>query len=187
MAEGGDEQRRTLRDFVTPRVRGFASSIAHPNIEANNFELKPALISMVQHSQFGGSPLEVPNLHPSIFLEVWDILKLNRASTNVIRLRLFPFSLKVKARARLYSLPPGHITTSDELTRAVLAKFFPPSETTSLRMQITNFIQKDDETIYKAWERFERFVAVVPSPWPSAMDDYSNFLQWSDPTYKVHY
>ena len=57
------EQRRTLRDFVTPRVQGIASSIAHPIVDANNFKLKLALISMVQQSQFGEMPLEDPNLH----------------------------------------------------------------------------------------------------------------------------
>jgi len=47
---GGDDQRRTLQDFVTPRVQGIAFSIGRPNVEAHNFELKPALTSMVQQS-----------------------------------------------------------------------------------------------------------------------------------------
>jgi len=50
MAGGGGDQRRTLRDFVTPGVQGIASSIARPIVDANNFELIPALISMVQQS-----------------------------------------------------------------------------------------------------------------------------------------
>jgi len=48
MTGGGGDQRRTLRDLVTPGVQGIASSIARPALDANNFELKPALISMVQ-------------------------------------------------------------------------------------------------------------------------------------------
>ena len=92
MAGGGDNQRRTLRDFVTLGVPGIASSIACPTVDANNFELKPALISMVQQSQFGGTPLEDPNLHLSVFIKMCDTLKLNGVSTDVIRLCLFPFS-----------------------------------------------------------------------------------------------
>jgi len=46
-AEGRGNQRRMLQDFVTPGVQGIASSIACPNVDANNFELKPALISML--------------------------------------------------------------------------------------------------------------------------------------------
>ena len=56
------EERRTLHGFVTPRVQGIASSIARLAADANNFELKPALISMVQQSLFGGTPLEDLNL-----------------------------------------------------------------------------------------------------------------------------
>ena len=64
------EERRTLRDFVTPGVQGIASSIAQLTVDAKNFKLKPALISMVQQSQFDGTPLKDPNLHLSVFLEV---------------------------------------------------------------------------------------------------------------------
>jgi len=70
------EERRTLHDFVTPGVQGIASSIARPAVDANNFELKSAFISMVQQSQFGGTPLEDLNLHLSVFFEVCDTLKL---------------------------------------------------------------------------------------------------------------
>jgi len=47
MAGGEDDQRRTLRDFITPGVQGIPSNIARPTVDANNFELKSALISMV--------------------------------------------------------------------------------------------------------------------------------------------
>jgi len=46
-AEAGG-QRRTLRDFITPGVQGISSSISRLTVEVNNFELRPALISMVQ-------------------------------------------------------------------------------------------------------------------------------------------
>jgi len=50
MASGGGDQRRTLKDFITPGVQRIASSIARLTVDANNFELKPAVISMVQQS-----------------------------------------------------------------------------------------------------------------------------------------
>ena len=136
MAGIGDDQRRTLLDFLTPRVQGISSSIARPTIEANNFELKPALTSMVQQSQLGGTPLEDPNLHISVFLEVCDILKLNGVFTDAIRLRLYSFSLREKVRAWLHLLPLGCITICDELTRVFLAKFFPSNKTVSLWNQL---------------------------------------------------
>jgi len=113
-----------------------------PAVDANNFELKPALIFIVQQSQFGGTPWEGPNLHLSVFLEECHTLKLNGVSNDAIRLCLFPFSLSDKARAWLHSLLSGCITIWDELTRAFLTKFFPPGKTVSLRNQIINFLQK---------------------------------------------
>jgi len=50
MAGGGGDQRRTLRDFIIPGFQGIASSIARLTVDANNFELRPALISMEQQS-----------------------------------------------------------------------------------------------------------------------------------------
>ena len=106
--------------------------------------------------------MEDPNLHLSVFFEVGDILKINGASTDAIRLGLFLFSLRDKARAWLHSLPPGLITTWDDLTKAFLAKFFPPSKMASLRNQITSFTQKEDESLYEAWERFKDLLRLCP-------------------------
>jgi len=94
--------------------------------------------------------MEDPNLHLSVFLEVCDALKINGASTDAICLRLFSFSLRDKARAWLHSLPLGTISMWDELTKAFLARFFPPNKTASLRNQITSFSQREDETLYEA-------------------------------------
>ena len=124
--------------------------------------MKPVLISMVQQSQFGGTPLKDLNLHLLVFSEVCDTLKLNGVSTDAIHLCLFPFSLRDKARAWLHSLPSGCITTWDELTRAFLAKFFPRSKTASFRNQTTNFTQIDEETLYDAWERFKDLLHLCP-------------------------
>jgi len=106
--------------------------------------------------------MENLKLHLSIFLEVCDILKINRASINAIYLRLFLFSLKDKVRVWLHSLSLGSITTLDELIRVFLAKFFPPSKTVSLRNQITSFAQREDESLYEAWERFENLLRLCP-------------------------
>jgi len=152
MAGGEEAQRRTLRDYVTPGAHSETPGITIPPVAAHNFELKPALISVVQQSQFGGLPMEDPNLHLSVLVEVCDTLKINGASTDTIRLRLFPFSLRDKATAwvHVHSLPSGSISTWKELTKAFLAKFFPPSKTASLHNQITSFTQREDETLYEA-------------------------------------
>ena len=171
MAVVGGNQRRTLRVLVTLGVQGISWSIAQPKVEANNFELKPALISMVQQSQFRGTPLEDPNLHLSVFLKVCDTLNLNRVSTDVIRLFLFPFSLRDKVRVWLHLLPSGCIKTWDELTKVFLAKFFP----SSLRNQITTFSQKEEWDSLWSLGVIQGSFMIMPSPWSSKMDDCATF------------
>jgi len=58
-AEGDN---RVLRDYTLPQALGITSSIVSPIVEANNFKLSPALISFVEREQFGGHPLENPNM-----------------------------------------------------------------------------------------------------------------------------
>ncbi|KAJ9128830.1 hypothetical protein P3X46_034434, partial [Hevea brasiliensis] len=104
---------------------------------------------------FGGGPTESPYVHLAHFLEISDMLKINGVSDDAIQLRLFPFSLKDGAREWLHSLPPGSITTWDELSQAFLAQYFPPSKTTKLRNELTSFRLRDDESLYEAWERYK--------------------------------
>ena len=69
--------------------------------------------------------------------------------------KLFMFSLKDKVRAWLHSLPPRLITSWDELTKSILAKFFALSKTASLRDQITKFGHKEHEFLYEARKHFK--------------------------------
>ena len=70
---------------------------------------------MVQQNQYGGLPYEDPNVHLVTFLEIADTVKMNGVTEDVIRMRLFPFSLRGKARGWLQSLQPGSINTWEEL------------------------------------------------------------------------
>ena len=96
MAENDDHGRdtRPLREYALPLVIGIHSVIRRPTIAANNFEIKPAILQMIQTSvQFQGLPSDDPNAHIASFLEICDTFKHNDVTDDVIRLRLFPFSL----------------------------------------------------------------------------------------------
>ena len=47
-AEANEDRRRTLGDYATPPAERCATSIVRPPIQANNFEIKPALLQLVQ-------------------------------------------------------------------------------------------------------------------------------------------
>ncbi|XP_045802530.1 uncharacterized protein LOC123896150 [Trifolium pratense] len=160
MTEAPQEQ--PLRSYAIPSQEEPHNSIAARAIEANNFELKPSLLSAVQQNQFSGNPTNDPNLHLSIFLQYADTVKANGVSPEAIRLRLFPFSLRDRARAWLQSLPSNSVTSWDELKKVFLARYFPPSKTAMLRAQINGFKQKDNESLFEAWERYKDMIRLCP-------------------------
>ena len=54
---------------MSPNVQGVQTPIMRPAVAANNFEIKLAMIQMIQNSPFNGLPHEDPFGHMSRFLE----------------------------------------------------------------------------------------------------------------------
>ena len=80
------------------------------NVESNNFEIKPAYIRMVSQYQFRGLSIKEPNVYLASFLNICDTFIINSVNSNVIHLRLFPFSLRDKAKLWLSFLALNSIT-----------------------------------------------------------------------------
>ena len=94
---------------------------------------------MVQQHLFGGSPAEDPNGHLSNFPQLCGTIKMNGVDHNVIKLKLFPFSLRDKARNWFNNLMSGSIDTWETLVETFLTKFFLPQLTSQFRAEITQF------------------------------------------------
>ena len=118
-------EERTLREYATPSTDEPYAIIVYPAVEANKFEIKPALLNLVQQNQFSGSPTEDPNLHVATFLRLSGTLKANGVTQEAIRLHLFPFSLRDRASEWFHSLQNASITSWDQVRQAFLARFFP--------------------------------------------------------------
>ncbi|KAF7801000.1 uncharacterized protein G2W53_044496 [Senna tora] len=158
-----EHNNRNVSDYATPKLDGLQHSIRRPSIQANNFEIKPVTIQLLQaNGQFGGSPIEDPNNQILNFLEICDTFKHNGVSDDAIRLRLFPFSLRDKANVWLQSLPEGSISTWEELAQQFLTKYFPPGKTAKMTNDITSFVLLDNESLYEAWERFKELLRKCP-------------------------
>ena len=129
----------TMEEFWRPIIQEEYSAMRQPPIEANNFELKPALITMVQQHQFTGHPSEDPNEHLGRFMRMENTMKLNGVRPDVIKLQLFPFALRDVAATWFDSLPVGSVNTWEELMEAFMSRFFSPALTAERRGEIIVF------------------------------------------------
>ena len=152
----------TMEDLWRPVIQEEYSAVRKLAIEGNNFELKPALITMVKQNQFTGHLTEDHNEHMGRFLRMANTVQLNSVRPEVIKLHLFPFSLRDIAATWYESLPYGSVNTWEELVEAYLGRFFPPSLITERRKEIIVFKQREDESLYTAWERYKRLLKRCP-------------------------
>eukprot|EP00257_Ricinus_communis_P015499 XP_015573425.1 uncharacterized protein LOC107261098 [Ricinus communis] len=86
--------------------------------------------------QFSLLPNEDPNAYIASFLEIYDTFKINGTTNDAIHLRLFPLSLRDRAKRWLQSLPPNTIITWNSLF--------------------------DDESMYNTWERYKDLLRCCP-------------------------
>ena len=94
-----------MGDFWRPVIQDEYTAMRLLAIEANNFELKPTLITIVQQHQFTGHPSEDPHEHMGRCMRMSNIVKLNGVRPEVLKLQLFPFSLRDVAATWFKSLP----------------------------------------------------------------------------------
>ncbi|KAK8510793.1 hypothetical protein V6N12_009635 [Hibiscus sabdariffa] len=146
---------RTVRDYLAEDLEGLNPAVTMPEFEAEHFELKPVMFNMLNTlGQFGGTPNENARQHVKSFLEICNSFKIHGVSNDVLKLKLFPYSLRDKAKTWLNNLQPGSLQSWTQLCRCFLAKFSYTNMTDHLRNQITSFRQEDDEAMHEAWERY---------------------------------
>ena len=68
----------------------------------------------------------------------------------MIKLQLFPFSLRDVAATWFESLPVGSVSNWEELVEAYMRKFFLSALTSKRRGEIIVFKQGEDESLYNA-------------------------------------
>nr|GEY30272.1 hypothetical protein [Tanacetum cinerariifolium] len=144
---------RTMAQMLQAPIEGYEDAIVVPPINANNFELRQTLINLVQSNQF--MERKDPHNHLRFFNKVTSTFRHPEVPNTTIKLLLFPFSLEGEARIWLDKEPPRSILTWEDLVSKFINQFFPPSKTTYLRNEITNFLQTPNETFNEAWERFK--------------------------------
>jgi hypothetical protein len=149
---------KTLRDHMNPTRTSAPSCIVFPPMHLTSI-LSQTLFNL---PYFHGLDLENPYLHLREFEEVCNTYNDSNCSMNTIRLKLFPFSLKDKAKTWLQNLRPGSIRAWDEMQQQFLKKFFSSHRTNSFKRQITTFTQKPVKTFYQCWDRYQDLFNTCP-------------------------
>nr|GEV31141.1 reverse transcriptase domain-containing protein [Tanacetum cinerariifolium] len=182
--------KQRIEDFNLEEISPPIVTMADQPITADNFELKHRLLTLVQNKQFFGHSKEDPHAHvryfnkitstlkfPSIpnkltklmlfphvryFNKITSTLKLPSIRNTLIKLMLFPYSLEGAAQIWLDKEPPRSIFTWDDIVSKFINQFSPPSKTTNICNEITNFQKRFDETFSEAWDRFKDLLRACP-------------------------
>jgi hypothetical protein len=88
---------KTLREFSALTTENIRTR-PQVNIEEDGFELKPALITMVQASQFCGKAHEDASAYLQHFLKICSTFTIKGVTRDAILLHLFSFSLLGKVK-----------------------------------------------------------------------------------------
>jgi hypothetical protein len=70
----------------------ICTPIAPPAPEATFYEIKPALLNLVMKEQFSGVSTD-DAAHLNNFVEIYEMQKYKNVDGDIIKLKLFPFSL----------------------------------------------------------------------------------------------
>ncbi|CAN6487398.1 unnamed protein product [Victoria cruziana] len=87
---------RLLREFFVPSEYDRGSGGVGPLVGLNQYEIKAATINMLP--SFHGLANEDSYRYLDLFLDICATVKISNVEDGALRLRLFPFSLKDRAR-----------------------------------------------------------------------------------------
>jgi hypothetical protein len=160
MKMGERDPPRSLRELFAPDNTNAPSCIVMPANNATRFELKPSLLNNLPC--FKGLENDDPYDHVRTFLSICQFVKSPNVLIELVRLRLFPFSLHDRAKAWLHNMRPTSITSWEMLRNKFYNKFFPIAKINDYYLKITNFRQKEGERFTDSWEKYKELTIKCP-------------------------
>ncbi|GJW89252.1 reverse transcriptase domain-containing protein [Tanacetum coccineum] len=153
---------RTMAELLCAPTEDYAEAIVVPPILAEHFELKHQ--SHNRTSANFSTKKDNPHDHIRWFNKITSTIKYKDVPNHAIKLMLFPFSLAGAPAGLERNPPPPRASTPllDDLVSKFINEFFPPSRTTNLRNEISNFQQKFDESFHEAWDRYKDLLRACP-------------------------
>ena len=158
-----DVSRKYVCDFSNTNNNDFISTPIAPATSAESYEMNAALLNLVMKDQFSGLPSEDVASHLNNLVDLCDMQKKKDVDNDIVKLKLFPFFLRDRAKAWFSSLPKNSIDSWNKCKDAFISKYFPPAKIISLRNDIMNFKQLDHECIAQSWERMKLMIRNYPT------------------------
>ena len=98
-----------LCDFSNTNNNDFISTLIAPLTDAESCEINTALLNLVMKDSFFGLPSEYAATHLNSFVYLCDMQKKKDVDNDIVKLKLFPFSLRDRAKTWFSSLPKNSI------------------------------------------------------------------------------
>src|SRR5512141_1858873 len=94
-----------LCEFSNTNNNDFISTSIAPTTDVESCEINTALLNLVMKDQFSGLPSEDVATHLNNFVDLCDMQKKKDVDNDIVKLKLFPFSLRDRAKVQFSSLP----------------------------------------------------------------------------------
>ena len=104
------QENTKLCDFSNTNNNDFIGTpLAPPATSAETCDINTALLNLVMKDQFSGTPNEDVASHLNTFVELCDMQKKKDVDNDVVKMKLFLFSLRDSAKIWFSSLPRNSI------------------------------------------------------------------------------
>ena len=92
------QENTKLCDFSNTNNNDFISTLITPATSAESYEINAALLNIVMKELFSGLPSEYVASHLNTSIELCDMQKKKYVDNNIVKLKVFPFSLRDHAK-----------------------------------------------------------------------------------------
>ena len=151
--------RRRLSDYARHVLQRPVTRIHAPLARNANFWIDSHVMSMLPI--FHGKPSKDPYRHVDELSQVCEINHIHNVSTDVMKMKLFPATLRDRAKDWFLKLGK-EFTSWTEMEEEFLRKYYSVGKTTSVRKAMREFTQGPSETFHEAWERLRDLTRECP-------------------------
>ena len=126
------QENTKLCDFSNTNNNDFVSTPIAPATSVESYEMNAALLNLVTKEQFSGSPSEDAASYLNTFVQLCDMQKKKYVDNDIVKLKLFLFSLRDRAKTWFSSLPKNCIDSWNKCKMLLFPSIFLPLRSSPL-------------------------------------------------------